>query len=154
MRVSASVIIASDPRSVWAFITDPENGPRWQEAAVSTKVTTSGPVRIGSEMEHTARWLGMRMRTRAVVTVFDPPTAFGYDITSSMSRTPSLMRYTLEDVPGGTRLTLSNEATLPWVMAPFGGILRRSVQRMFERDVGRLRDVLERRGTERMAARA
>lgn len=154
MHVSSAVTIASDPRSVWDFIASPENGPRWQEAAVWTRVTTPTPVRLGSEMEHAGRWLGMRLRTHAVVTVFDPPTAFGYDITSSMSRTPSLMRYALEAVPEGTRLTLSNEWTLPWVMGPFGALLRRNVQRMFDRDVRRLRDVLEGRGTATAASRA
>ena len=144
VRVSSTVTIASDPRSVWDFIADPENGPRWQEGAVSTRMTTPGPVRLGSAMEHVGRWLGMRLRTHAIVTVFDPPSAFGYDITSSMSRSPSLMRYTLEAVPEGTRLTLSNEWTLPWFMGPFGSLLRRSVQRMFDRDVRRLRDVLTR----------
>lgn len=117
-----------------------------------TRVTTPGPVRLGSEMEHIGRWLGMRLRTHAIITVFDPPTVFGYDITSSMSSAPSLMRYALEAIPEGTRLTLSNEWTLPWAMAPFGGLLRRNVQRMFDRDVRRLRDVIEGRGTEVAAA--
>ena len=57
-----------------------------------TRVTTPGPVRLGSEMEHLGRWFGMRLRTHAVVTVFDPVSAFGYDITTTLSETPSRMR--------------------------------------------------------------
>jgi len=43
-------------------------------------------------MEHLGRWFGMRLRTHAVVTVFDPVSAFGYDITTTLSETPSRMR--------------------------------------------------------------
>lgn len=143
MQVESSVIIAADPRAVWDFITRPENGPRWQEGAVSTVVTTPGPVGPGTGMDHVGRWLGMRIRTRAVVTVFEPPVSYGYDITTAMAATPARMRYGLERVEGGTRLTLSNDATLmPW-MRPFVPLLRRSVQGMFDRDVQRLRGTVE-----------
>jgi hypothetical protein len=143
MRVEASVLIMANADKVFQFIAAPENGPRWQEGAVSTRVTTPGPVRLGSEMEHIGRWLGMRIRTHAVVTVFEPVSGFGYDITTALSSKPSRMRYLLEPVADGTKLTLTNEATLPRFVLPFAPLLQRSVQRMFDRDVGRLRGVVE-----------
>jgi hypothetical protein len=143
MRVEASVLIMANADKVFQFIAAPENGPRWQEGAVSTRVTTPGPVRLGSEMEHIGRWLGMRIRTHAVVTVFEPVSGFGYDITTALSSKPSRMRYLLEPVADGTKLTLTNEATLPRFVLPFAPLLQRSVQRMFDRDVGRLRRVVE-----------
>jgi len=135
--------LKADAETVFQFIAAPENGPRWQEGAVSTRVTTPGPVRLGSEMEHVGRWLGMRIPTHAVVTVFERVSAFGYDITSGMSAKPSRMRYVLEPVTDGTTLTLSNEAALPLLILPFAPLLQRSVQRMFDRDVQRLRGAIE-----------
>lgn len=143
MRVESSVVIRADAEVVFRVIAAPENGYRWQEGAVSTRITTPGPVRLGSEMEHIGRWLGMRLPTHAAVTVFEPPSAFGYDFTSALSSKPSRTRYLLEPVAGGTKLTLSNEATLPRFVLPFGALLQRNVQRMFERDVVRLRDLIE-----------
>jgi hypothetical protein len=143
MRVESSVVIRADIHSVWAFIALPENGPRWQEGAISTRLVTPGPVRSGSQLEHVGRWLGMRIMSRAVITVFEPPTAFGYDITTSMSSTPSRMRYLLAREGECTKLTLSNEAKLPALMAPLASLLQRSVQAMFNRDVRRLQDTLE-----------
>ena len=143
MRVEASILIRANADKVFQFIAAPENGPRWQEGAVSTRVTTPGPVRLGSEMEHVARWLGMRIRTHAVVTVFEPVSGFGYDISAALSSKPSRMRYVLERVADGTKLTLTNDAALPRFVLPFAPLLQLSVQRMFDRDVGRLRGVVE-----------
>jgi hypothetical protein len=144
MRVQASVLIRANADRVFQFIAAPENGPRWQEGAVSTRVTTPGPVRLGSEMEHVGRWLGMRIPTHAVVTVFEPVSGFGYDITTALSSKPSRMRYLVEPVADGTtKLTLTNEATLPRFILPFAPLLQRNVQRVFDRDVGRLRGLVE-----------
>lgn len=141
MRVRAEVTIRARPNEVFSFITVPEHGPRWQEGAISTSLTTNGPVRIGSEMRHVGRWLGMRIATRAVVSVFEPVRRYGYDIDSRFGS--SAMRYELEPVAAGTRLTLSNDAPLPRFMRLGAPLLERSVQGMFERDVARLKSVIE-----------
>jgi len=143
MRVEASIVILASPEEVFRIITIPEQGPPWQESAVSTRVTTPGPVALGSTMEHEGRWLWMRIPTTAVVTVYEPPRRYGYDITMQVAPAPSLMRYRLEPVAGGTRLTLSNDAALGGWMKFFQPVLQRNVQGMFERDVARLKAVIE-----------
>ena len=143
MRVEARAHIRATPEQVWSFITVPENGPRWQEAAVWTRRTSGGPIGTGSSMDHLGKWLGMRVRTVAVVTLFEPPRRYGYDIISRFSRGPSRMRYELAPAPGGSELALSNEAQLPAWVKPFGLLLERNVQGMFERDVQRLKAVIE-----------
>lgn len=143
MRITAACVIHATPERVWEFITIPENGPRWQEGAVSTRVTTPGSVRVGSEMEHVGKWLGMRIPTRAVVTVYDPPVNYGYDITTKLFSKPSLMRYAVEPLADGTQLTLSNEAPVDGWMKPLEPLLRRSVEGMFDRDVARRKAIIE-----------
>lgn len=143
MHVSAATVIKATPEQIWAFITDPGNGPRWQESAISSRVTTPGPVRLGSEMAHIGKWLWVRLKTTAVVTIYERPVRYGYDITTKLVAEPSRMRYDLEPVVEGTGLTLSNDAPLsPW-LKPFEPWLRRNVQGMFERDVSRLKAAIE-----------
>ena len=143
MRVEAATVIRATPEKVFHFIAIPENGPRWQEGAVSTRVTTPGPVGLGSEMEHEARWLRIRFPTAAVVTVYEPPRRLGYDITTKLSPKPSLMRYAVEPTEEGTKLTISNEAPVSGWMKPFEALLQRNVQAMFERDVAHLKALIE-----------
>jgi uncharacterized protein YndB with AHSA1/START domain len=143
MHVKADVVIEATPEEVFRFITLPENGPRWQESAVSTRVTTPGPVERGTRMEHEGRWLWMRIPTTAIVTIHEPARRYGYEITSNLASAPSLMRYLLEPVARGTKLTLSNEAPFRGWMKLVEPLLERSVQRMFERDVARLKAVIE-----------
>jgi uncharacterized protein YndB with AHSA1/START domain len=143
MRVEAATVIRATPEQVFQFIAIPENGPRWQEGAVSTRVTTPGPVGLGSRMEHEGRWLRMRIPTTAVVTVYEPPVRYGYDITTKLVAKPSLMRYAVEPVEEGTKLTLSNEAPGSGWIKPFEPLLQRNVQGMFERDVLRLKALIE-----------
>lgn len=146
MRVAASIEIKAKPEEVWTFITAPENGPLWQEGAIWTRRTTEGPIGLGTRMDHLGRWLRMRVPTTAVVTVFVPPIRYGYDITTRLSPKPSLMRYEVEPIAGSSRLTLSNEAQMPGWTRPFESLLQRSVQRMFERDVERLKALIESEG--------
>jgi uncharacterized protein YndB with AHSA1/START domain len=143
VRVAATTTITASPERVWRFITVPENGPRWQEASISTHVTTPGSVGLGSEMVHEGRWLGMRIPTTAVVTVFEPPRSYGYDITTKLFSKPSPMRYTLEPVEAGTRLTLAGDPPVSAWLRPLEPLLQRNVQGMFERDVARLKALIE-----------
>lgn len=145
MRVEATTDIQATLDEVYAFITRPENGPRWQEGAAASRRDDSGPIRLGSTMSHEGRWLWMRIPTVATVTVHDPPRAYGYDIVSSLTPEPSRMRYVLEPATSGagTRLTLSNEARLRGWMRPLEPIFRRNIQGMFERDVARLKRIIE-----------
>ncbi|MDP9223408.1 MAG: SRPBCC family protein [Actinomycetota bacterium] len=143
MRVEAATVIRATPEQVFRFIAIPENGPRWQESAVSTRLTTPGPLRLGSAMEHEGKWLRMRIPTTAIVTVYEPPLRYGYDITTRLFPKPSLMRYAVEPVAEGTKLTLSNEAPGSVWMKPFEPLLQRNVQAMFERDAARLKALIE-----------
>jgi uncharacterized protein YndB with AHSA1/START domain len=143
MRVAATTTIGASPEQVWSFIANVENGPRWQESAVWTRVITPGPAHVGSEAEHLGKWLWMRIRTNGAITTFEPPRRLAYEIRSRLTPQPSIMTYEVEPDSRGSKLTLSNQAAFGGWMRPFEPLLRRSVQGMFERDVVRLKGVIE-----------
>jgi uncharacterized protein YndB with AHSA1/START domain len=141
MHVAAEITIDASPTAVFAIITQPQLHPEWQEAAIWTKVRTPGPLAVGSQMDHEGRFMGMRVRTSGQVTDCEPGRLLAYEFTSRFGATT--MRYSLLDAVGSTRLRLSADAPLPWFMRPFARFLARDVQGMFERDVVRLRSVVE-----------
>jgi len=75
------------------------------------------------------------------VTACEPGRVLAYAFTSRFGATT--MRYELGDAGGSTRLRLSADAPLPWFMRPLARLLARDVQGMFERDLVRLRSVVE-----------
>ncbi|MBI2780297.1 MAG: SRPBCC family protein [Chloroflexi bacterium] len=144
MRVQAEVVIHASPAEVFAYVTQPEKGPEWQEGAVWTARRDPGPIRLGSWMDHEGRWLGLKVRSSGFVDAWEPDRLYGYTGKTAFGR--MTMRYELDRVPEGTRVTLSNEAPLPLLMRPLIGVFRRNVQGMFDRDVVRLRDRVEAAG--------
>ena len=143
MHVAATTVIRATPDQVWGFITVLENGPRWQESAVWTRVVTPGPIGLGSTAEHEGRWLGLRIHTNGEVAIFEPPVRFGYTIRSRVNPKPVIMRYEIEPDDGGSRLTLSSHGDLSRWLTPFNRLLQQNVQGMFERDVARLKAAIE-----------
>jgi uncharacterized protein YndB with AHSA1/START domain len=141
MHVEADVVIRATPAEVFSYITQPEHVAEWQEAAIWAKPREAGPVRLGSWLDHEGRFLGVKVRSSGHVDAWEADRRFGYTATTTFG--PMTMRYELERVPGGTRLTLSNDAPLPALMRPLEVVMRRNVQGMFERDVARLRDRVE-----------
>jgi len=141
MHVAAEITIEASPTAVFAIVSRPELDPEWQEAAIWTRVRTSGPIAVGSKMDHEGRFMGMRVRTSGQVTDCEPGRRLAYEFISRFGATS--MRYDLEDAAGSTRLRLSADAPLPWFMRPLAPFLAQNVQGMFERDVVRLRSVVE-----------
>ena len=62
---------------------------------------------------------------------------------SRLTPEPSITSYDVEPLTRGSKLTLSNEAAFSGWMRPFERLFQRSVQGMFERDVARLKRVVE-----------
>jgi len=141
MHVAAEITIDASPPAVFAIVSQPELDPEWQEAAIWTRVRTRGPLAVGSEMDHEGRFMGLRVRTSGQVTACEPGRLLAYEFTSRFGATT--MRYELGDAAGSTRLRLSADAPLPWFMRPLARFLARGVRGMFERDVVRLRSVVE-----------
>ncbi len=103
MEITVSRLVASDPDTVWAHLTDldhmgelsPENvSSTWQGADRGPGATFKGRNRIGF----------LRWSTVATVTAWEPGRRFAFE-TSPPSR--STWTYDLEAADGGTRVTES-----------------------------------------------
>ncbi|ARP72581.1 hypothetical protein LK07_25605 [Streptomyces pluripotens] len=65
------------PGDVWAYVTDPNRLPEWQQSAVSVEQLDDGPLALGSRLRIT-RHVGRRdMPMTMRITEFEPPRTWG-----------------------------------------------------------------------------
>lgn len=67
-EVSASARIDAAPETVFRFLADLENLPRWQTGIVSARLTTPGPVGRGSRAHVVRELMGQRLEVDLVLT--------------------------------------------------------------------------------------
>jgi uncharacterized protein YndB with AHSA1/START domain len=145
----ATDILIDVPRDrVAAYAANPENAPAWYVNIKTARATTSAPVKIGSEIEFIAHFLGRRLRYTYEVTEFVP----GERLVMRTADGPFPMEttYTWESITTDrTRMTLRNRgapAGFSRLIAPF---VRRAMRQANANDLKRLKAILEQQLTRR-----
>jgi hypothetical protein len=140
--VQVETFIACPAADVAAYAGDPSNAPEWYANIRSVEWRTDPPVRVGSEMDFVAKFLGRRLAyTYRVVEL-----AAGERLVMETAQGPFPMRttYTWEQAEGGTRMTLRNTGTprgFGKVSAPAMAV---AMKRATTKDLARLKAILER----------
>lgn len=112
MSVDDSIVIATDPLTIYRQVADPSQMGRWSpenrgaEVPTPGEPATVGTVFVGSNRRGRARWV-----TRCTVTDADPGRRFAFDVREIGPRKPFIKgpiaswSYDLEAVDGGTKVT-------------------------------------------------
>jgi hypothetical protein len=148
--VSVDVVTAAEihrPRGeVAAFVSDPDNATAWYQNIKSVEWETPRPVAEGTRVAFVAQFLGRRLAYTYEVVDLVP----GSRLVMSTSQGPFPMEtsYVWEDAAYGvTRMTLRNRgepAGFSKVAAP---VLARAMRRANRKDLARLKQLLEKSGT-------
>lgn len=108
--IQGSVEILRPVDTVFEFLSDLGNAPRWQRGVVEAKRTSEGPMRVGTQFRETVRTMGMRFDAVCEVIAFDPPHRF------SMTADGRLVHYegqfTFEPTAEGEATRLSVSASM------------------------------------------
>ena len=104
LDVTVSRMIAADPDTVWAILSDVTRMPELSPETLRVRRLDDAPVAVGSRFKGGNRIGLLRWTTVATVTELEPGRAFAFEI-SPPSRTQ--WRYELDPVEGGTRVTES-----------------------------------------------
>ena len=112
MTVSDSVVVDTDPMTVYRLVADPSQMPRWSPENTGADVpdpgspATVGTIFVGTNKRGFARW-----QTRCRVTASDPGERFTFDVFQFGLRVLLLKvriatwDYAFEAVEGGTKVT-------------------------------------------------
>ena len=136
---STTVDIARSPEEVFAFMTDPDRLPAWQDAEAVEQLTP-GPVGVGTRFRETHKAMGRRRVELTEVVAFEPGRLFHIRV---LDGPPVDGRWTFEPTAAGTRLTFTPVAHLSGRKASLNGVVERGTALVFRRYHERLRRALE-----------
>jgi hypothetical protein len=132
--ITARVHVGRDPAAVAAYMTDPANDTQWIGGLREAELLDGPPVRVGSRVRRVAYFLGRRVEYVNEILALDDAQL---DMRSVKAPFPMHITYRFEPAPaGGTTVSNHVRGGGPRLFAP---LVRRNVQR----DLERLRDVLE-----------
>lgn len=140
--VVTTVDISRPRDEVAAYAADPDNATRWYENIRSVEWGTAPPLAVGSRVAFVARFLGRRLAYTYEVLELVP----GRRMVMSTAQGPFPMTTTYEwvDVPAGTRMTLRNAGEPSGFARAGAPVLARAMRRANEKDLQRLKELLER----------
>lgn len=142
MRIVASTEIDRPLESVWAFIADPANNPKWDPGTLEVRQTSGGSLGVGSTLVATVDLFGRRDLDVRIV-AFEPSRSVGFDFVSGPVN-GTRVRYDVEPVDGRrTRLTRSIEPRLRGAWAVLGPLVGWSARRHRSDEVEAVKRILE-----------
>jgi uncharacterized membrane protein len=140
--VLTEVVISRPASVVAAYAADPANAPAWYVNIDSAQWQTEPPLRVGSRVAFTARFLGRRLSYTYEVTEFAPAELLV--MRTAQGPFPMETSYTWQAFDDHTtRMTLRNRgepAGFSRLMTPF---MSAAMRRANRKDLDRLRLVLE-----------
>jgi hypothetical protein len=144
--VTTDVLIQRRRSEVAGYSADPRNAPLWYVNIKSADLKSSGPLRVGSLIRFTAEFMGRTLTYTYEIVELVPERRLV--MRTSEGPFPMETTYVWEDASGGmTRMTLRNRGTASGfskLLAPFLG---RSMRRANRKDLLRLKQILEQRGS-------
>lgn len=141
--VETSIVIERPPAEVSEFAGDPSNAPAWYVNISSVEWQTPPPMKVGSKLRFTAKFLGRRLAYTYQVVELVP----GSRLVMRTAEGPFPMEttYTWEAADrGATRMTLRNRGEPTGFSKLAGGLMASAMRRANEKDLRRLKAQLER----------
>jgi len=128
---------------VAAYAGDPGNAPEWYTNIRSVQWRTEPPVRVGSQIDFVAHFLGRRIAYTYEVTELEP----GRRLVMETAQGPFPMRtaYTWGETPGGTHMTLRNTGEPSGFAKVTAPVMELAMRRATTKDLARLKSLLEAR---------
>lgn len=136
-----SIVINRPVEEVFAFLSNPENNPKWSSLTKEVQITSAGPIGMGTTYRSVATFLGRRIESDVKFTEYEPNRSFAQKSTSGP--VPVENRVTFERVEGGTQVTSHQVAEVGGFFKVAEPLLVSMVKRQFEADLANLKDLME-----------
>jgi uncharacterized membrane protein len=127
---------------VWERLADIERQPDWMTDLMSVRVSTPGPIGVGTRANGRVRILGISIDDPVEIVEFAPPHRFAISHLGSFSGSGLI---TLDTLDGGRRTRIEWAETLvPPVLPNLGSLVQAPILgRIFQADLERLKALVE-----------
>lgn len=137
-KFESSVEINRSADEVFAFLADPSNETQWQSGLIDSRITSDGPLAVGSTGRDIRKSMGMKSTTHWVVTELVPNELFAFNVTKPV---PFAASYRFEPTATGVKVTMSVDPVgFTKVIWP---IISGVGKKQYLRDFAKLKEVLE-----------
>jgi uncharacterized protein YndB with AHSA1/START domain len=136
-----SIVINRPVEEVFAFLSNPENGPKWSSGSGDVQITSAGPIGVGTTYRTVRTVLGRRIEGENEVTAYEPNRSYATKSTSGPF--PVESRVTFERVEGGTRVTGTLVGEPGGFFKLAEPLLVSMFKRQFDADLANLKDLME-----------
>ena len=142
--ITTQVDIARRRAEVAAYAADPDNATSWYENIKAVEWETPPPLGVGSRIAFVAQFLGRTLSY--TYEVREDVQGERLVMSTSQGPFPMVTTYAWEDTSdGGTRMTLRNRGEPAGFKAVAAPLMARAMRRANEKDLRRLKELLERR---------
>jgi uncharacterized membrane protein len=139
--VEVETIVERPRPEVARYAMDWRNDREWIGALSDVRLVTGEPFGVGSHVARVASFLGKRIEYVNEVVEFDPGARLVMQ--SVKAPFPMTVVYEFEDAGEGTRMRIRTQGDASGFYRVAGPMLARAVRRGIERDLRRLKQVLE-----------
>lgn len=141
MNFETSVRIDRPIETVFDYLSEPANFPRWNSAVQSVRETSAGADGVGATYQMERELPDGRAENALEVVELNRPTLFVIRTTSGP--TPFLYRYVLVGEEGATMVELAAEVELGGIAGALGPLASRGVKRGVDSNFADLKRILE-----------
>ena len=128
-------------QEVFDFVSNLNNDPQWQEGVGSVKITSAGPVGVGTTYQGAGRAMGRDIEVNMEIVQWNPPNMRGYKVRSGPMHLEETTKF--ESQNGGTLLIRSFDAEIGGFFKIAEGLAIKQYKRKVESDGNTLKSLLE-----------
>jgi carbon monoxide dehydrogenase subunit G len=143
IKVEREIVVDRPPEEVFAYLSDPDNIPEWQSGVLEARKDSQGPMGVGARWREVRTFLGRRIEQTIEATAFEAGKEFSLEVVSGP--VPFRIRHLFEAAGGGTRIRVTGEGELGGFAKLGRRFVIRALERQFETDFAKLKEVVESR---------
>jgi carbon monoxide dehydrogenase subunit G len=139
-KIEVSTMVDRPAETVFKFMIDMSNGPKYDPGIVSVKQTSEGPLVVGTTFEANRKKEG-KVSFRTVE--YDPGRKITMEVTSPPMMKGSKESVIIEDIGGKTKLTHAWDLRLGGFYRLVGPLVARSMRKLAGDQVSNVKRILE-----------